>query len=182
MTLDEWEALNPRATKESAPKKPNKVSAVTCPAQHCRGHRQPLDGTQFMCIMHIRFNSTDEARSVLVFSKAAHKASASHCLLSHPSPGVVTHLDNCARVCLQHKQVLSKSVQCFAGPAGQSQGHAVALQANTHSVLLLCRPCKMSSRACRLSSPARRRRRWTLAWSWSTRGCPSSRGTRHSRR
>ena len=33
MTLDEWEALNPRATKESAPKKPNKVSAVACPAQ-----------------------------------------------------------------------------------------------------------------------------------------------------
>ena len=33
MTLDEWEALNPRANKESAPKKPNKVSTAACPAQ-----------------------------------------------------------------------------------------------------------------------------------------------------
>ena len=33
MTLDEWEALNPRATKEPATKKPNKVSTVACPAQ-----------------------------------------------------------------------------------------------------------------------------------------------------
>ena len=35
MTLDEWEALNPRAMKESAPKKPNKVSTAACPAQPC---------------------------------------------------------------------------------------------------------------------------------------------------